>query len=226
MTRFPMDEVREFTVEAGRPDTITEEKLTVIRRYPVSRISINPQTMNQETLDLVGRGHTVQETVDVFHMARGLGFDNINMDLIVGLPGEDYAAVARTLEQIRVLKPDSLTVHSLALKRATRLNLFRDQYQKIAFVNSQEIMSLCEQTAADLDMVPYYLYRQKNMAGIYNILINEEKQSIVACGAGSVSKRLYPDGRIERCKNAKDVALYIREINEMMERKRKLFEKS
>ena len=240
VTRFPMDEVREFTVEAGRPDTITEEKLTVIRRYPVSRISINPQTMNQETLDLVGRGHTVQETVDVFHMARGLGFDNINMDLIVGLPGENYAAVARTLEQIRVLKPDSLTVHSLALKRATRLNLFRDQYQKIAFVNSQEIMSLCEQTAADLDMVPYYLYRQKNMAGnfenvgyakadkagIYNILINEEKQSIVACGAGSVSKRLYPDGRIERCKNAKDVALYIREINEMMERKRKLFEKS
>ena len=235
-TRFPMDEVREFTVEAGRPDTITEEKLAVIRRYPVSRISINPQTMNQETLDLVGRGHTVQEITGTFHMARGLGFDNINMDLIVGLPGEGQEEVAHTLEQIRELEPDSLTVHSLALKRAARLNLFRDRYREISFANSQEIMSLCEQTAAGMGMNPYYLYRQKNMAGnfenvgyakagkegIYNILIMEEKQSIAALGAGSVSKRVYPDGLIKRSENVKDVSQYIARIEEMIERKKHL----
>lgn len=233
---FPMEAVREFTVEAGRPDTITEEKLTVIRRYPVSRISINPQTMNQKTLDLVGRGHTVQEIADTFRMARSLGFDNINMDLIVGLPGEGQEEVAHTLEQIRKLEPDSLTVHSLALKRAARLNLFRDQYKEISFTNSQEIMSLCEQAAAGMGMAPYYLYRQKNMAGnfenvgyakagkegLYNILIMEEKQTIVACGAGSISKRVYPDGRIERCENVKDVSHYIERIEEMIERKKHL----
>lgn len=237
---FPLDEVLEFTVEAGRPDTITREKLDVIRSYPVTRISINPQTMNQETLDTIGRKHTVEDIRSVFWMARGLGFDNINMDLIIGLPGEDKEKVAHTLDEVKKLSPDSLTVHSLALKRATRLNLFRDQYQECSFENSQEIMSLCERTAMEMGMGPYYLYRQKNIAGnfenvgyavvdkagIYNILIMEEKQSIIACGAGASTKFVFDHGaRIERVENVKSVEHYIARIDEMIERKKAGMEK-
>ena len=232
---FDLSDVREFTVEAGRQDTITEEKLEVLKQYPVTRISINPQTMNQKTLDLIGRKHTVEDIRDVFMTARRLGFDNINMDLIVGLPGEGYEEVAHTLAQVKELAPDSLTVHSLALKRATRLNLFRDAYQEISFANSKEIMDLCERTAGELSMGPYYLYRQKNMAGnfenvgyakvdkagIYNILIMEEKQSIAACGAGASTKFVFDRGaRIERVENVKSVEHYIGRIDEMIERKK------
>ena len=124
---FGYEGLAEFTVEAGRPDSITREKLMAIREYPVTRISVNPQTMNQETLEIIGRKHTVDQTKEAFHLARELGFDNINMDLIVGLPGEDIHMVERTLEQIRELAPDSMTVHSLAVKRAARLNIFKEK---------------------------------------------------------------------------------------------------
>ena len=117
---FDLSNVLEFTVEAGRPDSITEEKLAVIRKYPVTRISINPQTMQQKTLDLVGRNHTVAQTKDAFYLARKLGFDNINMDLIAGLPGEDASDMEDTLRQVEEMHPDSLTVHALAIKRAAR----------------------------------------------------------------------------------------------------------
>ncbi|MCI5648260.1 MAG: coproporphyrinogen dehydrogenase HemZ [Fusicatenibacter sp.] len=232
---FPMEQVQEFTVEAGRPDTITEEVLSVIRRFPVTRISINPQTMNQETLDIIGRRHTVEETIGKFLLARSLGFDNINMDLIVGLPGEDGEKVAHTLKEIEKLNPDSLTVHSLALKRATRLNLFRDQYQEISFENSAQIMQMAMDTAHRMEMGPYYMYRQKNIAGnfenvgyardgkagIYNILIMEEKQSIMAAGAGASTKFVFEHGnRIERVENVKDLKNYVERIDEMIERKR------
>lgn len=235
---FSYEDLKEFTVEAGRPDSITEEKLAVMREFPVTRISVNPQTMNQETLDLIGRKHTVEDVVTIFRRARELGFDNINMDLIIGLPGEDEAMISHTLSEIEKLSPESLTIHSLALKRATRLNLFRDKYEEISFENSARIMDMTLQCARNMEMAPYYLYRQKNIAGnfenvgyskvdkagIYNILIMEEKQSIVGCGAGTTSKRVYPDGRIERCENVKDVASYMERIDEMIERKMKLFE--
>lgn len=232
---FKPAKIREFTVEAGRPDTITEEKLSVLREFPVSRISINPQTMNQRTLDIIGRKHTVEETIAIFHKARELGFDNINMDLIVGLPGEGQEEVAHTLEEIEKLHPDSLTVHSLALKRATRLNLFRDQYEETSFENSQDIMEMTQRCAQNMGMGPYYLYRQKNIAGnfenvgyaevdkagIYNILIMEEKQTILAAGAGASTKFVFDHGRrIERVENVKDVKSYIERIDEMLERKR------
>lgn len=232
---FPLEQVQEFTVEAGRPDTITREILEVLREFPVGRISINPQTMNQETLDLIGRRHTVEETIEVFHMAREMGFDNINMDLIVGLPGEDAAKVAHTLEEIEKLDPDSLTVHSLALKRATRLNLMKDQYTEISFENSAEIMDMAQDCARRMGMGPYYMYRQKNIAGnfenvgysregkagIYNILIMEEKQSILAAGAGASTKFVFQHGeRIERVENVKDLKNYVERIDEMIERKR------
>ena len=196
---------------------------------------MNPQTMNQKTLEIIGRRHTVEDTVNAFYLARECGFDNINMDLIVGLPGEGKDEVSHTLEEIRKLDPDSLTVHSLAIKRAARLNMFRDQYQEMTFENNQEIMDMTTWCAYDMGMGPYYLYRQKNMAGnfenvgyakvdkagIYNILIMEEKQPIIALGAGGSTKLVFDHGqRIERVENVKDVTNYISRIDEMIERKR------
>ncbi len=232
---FDMSQVLEFTVEAGRPDSITTEKLAAIREFPVTRISVNPQTMNQETLDIIGRKHTVEQTKEAFLMARRLGFSNINMDLIVGLPGEDEEMVGKTLASIKELDPDSITVHSLAVKRAARLNIFKDQYAEMTFENNQRIMNLTMETAYEMGLSPYYLYRQKNMkgnfenvgyakvdkAGIYNILIMEEKQPIIALGAGGSSKLVFDHGnRIERVENVKDVKNYIDRIDEMISRKR------
>lgn len=240
---FDLSHLLEFTVEAGRPDSITKEKLTVLREQGISRISVNPQTMKQETLELIGRHHTVQQTIDSFYLARELGFDNINMDLIMGLPGEEIADARHTLEVIKALNPDNITVHSLAIKRAARLNQMKEVYQNYKMINTQEHMELTAAYMSQMGLEPYYLYRQKNMAGnfenvgyaktgkagIYNILIMEEKQSIVACGAGASTKRVWtepnPDGthRIKRGENVKDVASYISRIDEMIERKRQLF---
>lgn len=234
---FDLSQLVEYTVEAGRPDSITEDKLLALRKHNISRISINPQTMKQETLDLIGRRHTVQETIESFRLARRLGFENINMDLIVGLPEETLSDVQNTMEQLKALDPDSITVHSLAIKRAARLRMFQEEHQKLHINNTWEIIGLTARYAREAGLLPYYLYRQKNMAGnfenvgyaregkagIYNVLIMEEKQTIMACGAGSISKRVYPDGRIERCENVKDVASFIERIDEMIERKRKLF---
>ena len=175
-----------------------------------------------------------------FWLAREMGFDNINMDLIVGLPQEEREDVKRTLEAVKALGPDSLTVHSLAIKRAARLNTMREAYRDYKIVGTQEILDMTVRYAREMGMEPYYLYRQKNMAGnfenvgyalpdkecIYNILIMEEQQTIIGCGAGSTSKRVYPDGRIERCENVKDVSSFIERIDEMIERKRKLLEYS
>lgn len=237
---FDFTHVQEFTVEAGRPDSITEEKLLMLKKHGVTRISINPQTMKQETLDIIGRKHTVMQVIEAYKLARGLGFDNINMDFIVGLPNENIDDVRYTMEETLKLNPDSITVHSLAIKRAARLNMFRDEYRELSIENSQEIMKLTADYAAMMDMEPYYLYRQKNIAGnlenvgyaregkegIYNILIMEEKQTIVALGAGSVTKYVYPDGeRIERVENVKNVDQYIDRIDEMIERKVKFFDK-
>ena len=235
---FDFSHNREFTVEAGRPDSITPEKLAVLLKHGVTRISINPQTMNQKTLDLIGRYHTVEQVKETFQMARSMGFDNINMDFIVGLPGETMEDIRFSMEEVQKLNPDSLTIHSLAIKRASRLNIMREQYKDFTIENNEQIMELCAAAAENMGMTPYYMYRQKNIAGnmenvgyartgragIYNILIMEEKQTIVALGAGSVTKRIYPDGRIERCANVKDVTQYIERIDEMIERKEKLFE--
>lgn len=238
--KFPVYQAKEYTIEAGRPDSITKEKLMAIREFPVTRISVNPQTMNQVTLDIIGRKHTVEDTRHAFSEARECGFDNINMDLIVGLPGESYEDVKHTLEEVKALAPDSITVHSLAVKRAARLNMFKDQYKEMTFENNQEIMDMSMRYAQECGMGPYYLYRQKNIcgnlenvgyakadkAGIYNILIMEEKQSIMAAGAGASTKFVFEHGeRIERAENVKDVTNYITRIDEMIQRKRVGIEK-
>ena len=234
---FDLSHVKEFTVEAGRPDSITEDKFKVLRAHNISRISITPQTMKQATLDLIGRRHTVDMVKEKFRMARELGFDNINMDLIIGLPEEDINDVRDTMEQVKELAPDSVTVHSLAIKRAARLNIFKERYANLKIQNTQEMIDLTAEYARGMGLEPYYLYRQKNMAGnfenvgyaapekacIYNILIMEEKQTIVACGAGTTTKVTFPaENRLERVENVKDVEQYITRIDEMIERKEKL----
>ncbi len=232
---FGTSSLLEFTVEAGRPDSITMEKLRTLKKFPVTRISVNPQTMNQKTLDVIGRKHTVKQTVDAFFLAREAGFDNINMDLIIGLPGEEEADVRTTLKEILKLSPESMTVHSLAVKRAARLNIFKDHFQEMTFENNQKIIDLTMNAAGAMNMAPYYMYRQKNMKGnfenvgyarpgmecLYNVLIMEQKEPIIALGAGGSTKFQIPSGsRIERIENVKDVSGYIDRIDEMIDRKR------
>lgn len=235
--KFDFTTVKEFTVEAGRADSITREKLEVLKKHQVDRISINPQTMKQETLQIIGRRHTVEQVIEAYKLAREIGFENINMDLILGLPGELEEDVQNTIDRVVELAPDSLTVHSLAIKRASKLSQWIVENGVKTLRNTDETMKIAAEGAKKLGMDPYYLYRQKNMSGnfenvgyakpgkygLYNILIMEEKQTIVALGAGSISKVVLPDGRIERCDNVKDVALYIEKIDEMLERKEKLF---
>lgn len=232
---FDFTYCKEFTVEAGRPDSITKEKLLVLKKYGVTRISINPQTMKQETLDIIGRRHTVADVIEKFNMAREVGFDNINMDFIVGLPNEGYEDVKNSMEDVKKLNPDSITIHSLAIKRASRLNMFKDNYKEMTIENNMEIMKMTHDYAVSMGMGPYYMYRQKNMAGnmenvgyarvdkagIYNILIMEEKQTILALGAGAVTKYVFnTGGRIERVDNVKNVDQYIDRIDEMIKKKR------
>ena len=233
-------ELLEYTVEAGRPDSITKEKLEVLCSHPVTRISVNPQTMQQKTLDLVGRKHSVQAVKDIFHLARELGFDNINMDLIAGLPGENAEDMRDTLRQIEELSPDSLTVHSLAIKRAARMA--QEQPVRDLHTEITEMVEDAAKTAEKLGLVPYYLYRQKNIAGnfenvgyakadkagIYNILIMEEKQTIYAAGAGATTKIVLPEKiktengketNLIRIENVKNIEEYIARIDEMIKRK-------
>ncbi|MBO4703094.1 MAG: coproporphyrinogen dehydrogenase HemZ [Lachnospiraceae bacterium] len=234
---LPMENVREFTIEAGRADSITKEKLDVIKKYPITRISVNPQTMSDKTLKTIGRNHTVKQFVDAFNLVREAGFDNINSDIILGLPGETVEDVRHTIEELKKLGPDSLTVHSLAIKRASRLKRWMDENELEITMDYEEAMRICADGAKAMGLNPYYLYRQKQMAGnlentgyskpgkegLYNILIMEEIQSIVAMGAGSVSKCVHADGLIERCDNVKDIDLYLNQIDEMINRKTSLF---
>ena len=228
---------REFTVESGRPDSITREKLKAMKECGVDRISVNPQTMSNDTLKRIGRQHTVEQFIEAYNIAREEGFDNINMDIILGLPGETESDVRHTMEEIGKLRPNDLTVHSLSVKRGSRLAEHIRTNGYFLEGDTGRMMDIAREGAAKMGLTPYYMYRQKNIsgnlentgyaeegkAGIYNILMMEEVQSIVALGAGTVTKRVYGDGRIERCDNVKDVKLYIEKIDEMIGRKRDLF---
>ena len=228
----------EFTVEAGRPDTITSGKLAAMLRQRVTRVSINPQTMNDDTLRRIGRDHTAAQTVETYQLARAMGFANINMDVIAGLPGETAADFARTMEGIQALMPDSLTVHTLAIKRASRLH--QQAHTPAAAQEVTRMVWLGEQAATRMGMAPYYLYRQKYMAGqqqnvgyakpgaacLYNVDIMEEVNTVLACGAGAISKRvLQAQGlRITRAPNVTNVSVYTQRVADMMARKAALFQ--
>ena len=234
---FDFTYVREFTVEAGRPDSITREKLEIMKEMGVTRISINPQTMKEKTLELIGRKHSAGQVKDAFLLARETGHDNINMDLIVGLPEETLEDVKTTLEEIKVLNPDSITIHSLVTKRAARMNI---QKEEDATEDVDAMSDYGYEFCISNGYAPYYMYRQKNAAGsvrscnqenigyaregkegIYNILIMEEVQTILALGAGASSKFVFPEtGAVERVENVKSLIDYITRIDEMIERKK------
>ena len=237
---FSLERLKEYTVEAGRPDSIDSAKLKVCKKYGVTRISINPQTMNQKSLEAIGRAHSVEEVESAFNLARDIGFDNINMDLIAGLANEGPDDMEATLRKIAKLDPDSLTVHALAIKRASRMKEEDLQLGHCA-AGLEKMLSLSASWAQKMGMQPYYLYRQKNIAGsfenvgyvkvdkagIYNILIMEEVQSIIAVGAGATTKVVLKEPidyggketNIIRIENVKDVNEYIKRIDEMMQRK-------
>ena len=231
-TNFDLKYLDEYTVEAGRPDSITLDKLKVIKSYGVDRISINPQTMNNKTLDKIGRKHSVQDIIDKYKLARHVGFDNINMDLIIGLPNEDVEDLNRTLTHIKELNPESITVHALAVKRASRLKEEINSGYQLQVQETERMQESTVKFAKDNNYKPYYMYRQKNIAGnlenigyakekklsIYNVLIMEEKQSIIALGAGGVTK-LVDGNKINRIENVKNVVDYIERFDEMIERK-------
>ncbi len=232
---FDLKQLKELTVEAGRPDTIDSDKLKLLKARGVTRLSINPQTMNDCTLVEIGRSHSVADLKRAFLLAREAGFDNINMDLIVGLPGEDEAMVCNTMEEIIGLEPENLTVHTLAIKKASRLKEKSHEYALKEEETIVNMLAITQDYAKRMGLKPYYMYRQKHMLGhlenigyckpgyegIYNIQIMEEKQTILAFGAGGVSKMVYPrENRLERVPNVKNLEHYLQRVEEMVERKK------
>lgn len=226
----------EYTVEAGRPDSITLGKLRAIQRAGVGRISINPQTMNDRTLQVIGRAHTARQVEEAYALAREAGMGHINMDVIAGLPGETLADFARTMDAAKALRPESLTVHTLAIKRSSRMHL--ENAPLPPGETAADMVRLGRETAKALGMEAYYLYRQKYMAGNqenvgyalpghacqYNVDIMEETTHILAVGAGGISKRVYPEeGHIGRAPNVANIEQYIARVDEMAGRKRALF---
>ena len=226
----------EYTVEAGRPDTLTREKLRAIRNAGIGRISINPQTMNDRTLEIIGRAHTAQQVRDAYALAREEAIPHINMDVIAGLPGENEEDFAHTMEEARKLRPESLTVHTLAIKRSSRMSL--ENHPLPDGDMTARMVEAGRETARAMGMAPYYLYKQKYMAGnlentgyalpghacLYNVDIMEETSHILAMGAGGISKRIFPEeGHIERAPNVSNILEYLKRTEEMVERKRELF---
>lgn len=231
---FSRDEIEEFTVEAGRPDTIDYDKLSMLRRNKIDRISINPQTMNDSSLKIIGRQHNSRDIVESYYLAREIGFDSINMDLIIGLPGEGLEEFQKTLASMKDLDPDNLTVHTLSIKRGSRFRETMDEYsledQDIIFT----MLEKSQEYARKMELYPYYLYRQKQILGnlenigyakegkecIYNIKMMEEKETVIGCGMGAVSKIYFPrEDRIERVPNVKSLEEYLARTDEMLDRK-------
>lgn len=232
---FDITSLNEFTVEAGRPDTFTEEMLCVLSENGVNRISINPQTMNQKTLDKIGRRHSTGETVAAFEMARSCGNFSINADIIAGLPDEGIEDFRKTVKEICALNPDAVTVHTMYLKRAARLI---SDFEKLRFAsNMDNMVQLSYDFLTESGYSPYYLYKQKNTLGnlenvgfskeghesLYNIYIMEEVQTILAMGGGASTKMVKGD-RIERVFNPKEASDYINRIDEIIDKKKKALE--
>jgi len=238
---FDLSELKEFTVEAGRPDTLTDSKLDVMQSFGITRISINPQSMQDKTLELIGRSHTADDVRSAFALAKecqkgaSLGAKMaINADIIAGLP-EEISDFENTVSEVIGLEPENITIHTLAVKRASKLVDINKDYHYEHGEKARKMMLLGNELLSNAGYVPYYLYRQKHMAGnlenvgwcklgaagIYNIRIMEEKQTIIALGAGGITKVYYPDeNRLERVPNVTNYEIYATEIDEMMRRKK------
>ena len=236
---FPIEQCREFTVEAGRPDTVNVDKLKVMLNHGVDRISINPQTMNDDILRIIGRQHTAQQTIDAFHLARNIGFKHINMDLITGLPEESFESFCHTLDSITALSPESITVHTLSMKRSSHLTAQRMNIVKEHSAVACKMHGYCRTLLKKKSYSPYYLYRQSRMVGnlenigyakkgfegLYNVYIMDETHSIIACGGGAVTK--LKDNRndtLQRIFNYKYPYEYINGFSEILKRKDELKE--
>jgi len=227
---FDIENLDEFTLEAGRPDTITKEKLIIAKENKVSRISINPQTLNQETLDLIGRKHTVEQFFNAYKIAKEVGFESINTDLIAGLPGETVDMFQKSIDGIIELKPENITVHSMCVKRSAELNFSEIKLTRGEQMN--KMLCYAEEKICLAGKEPYYMYRQKNISGnlenvgysdskhfsFYNINIMEEAQTIIALGGGGVSK-IVKNGEITRIPNFKEPYEYIRRFDEILAKK-------
>ncbi len=203
----------EYTLEAGRPDTITREKLKVAKEYGVNRISINPQTLNDEVLAGIGRAHTTEDFYRAFHMARESGIKYINTDLIAGLPGDSFAGFSRSVDAIMELRPENMTVHTFCVKKAADIVKSKSRIYSATGGDTGKSVDYSQLQAAFCGYVPYYIYRQKNAVGnlenvgfaqkgaegLYNVFMMEEVHSIFAVGAGAVTKLVSPaEGKIER----------------------------
>lgn len=233
---FDLSSLREYTIEAGRPDTITDEKLHIMKEHGVSRISINPQSMNQKTLDIIGRKHTPEDIIKSFEAAEKCGFDHINADLIAGLPDETPQDFDHTLKEIKKLCPSSVTVHTMSIKHGSYLDKNYSMYTKTAANTVDTMLDTANALLRSMGKHPYYMYRQKNMLGNlenvgycddggecrYNIYIMDEVQSVISLGAGASTKLVHGD-KIERVFNVKEVSEYIKRIDEMIGRKKNLF---
>lgn len=233
-TTFPdVNKIREVTVEAGRPDTISPEKLEVLKKWKIDRISVNPQSYTQETLKAIGRHHTVDETIEKFHLARQMGMNNINMDLIIGLPGEGVEEFTHSLNETEKLLPESLTIHTLSFKRASEMTKNKQRYKVASRDEIVKMMDLGEMWTREHNYHPYYLYRQKNILGnlenvgyslpnqesIYNIMIMEEQQTIIGLGCGAASKFIAKDGKITHFANPKDPKTYNESFEDYTDKK-------
>jgi coproporphyrinogen dehydrogenase HemZ len=239
LSQLPLLPGAEITVEAGRPDTITAEKLQVVQQCKATRLCINPQTFHDATLERIGRRHTTRQTVEAFKLARSMGFQSINMDLIAGLPGETPGDFADSLEQALALAPDSITVHTLALKRSSRLQqerLTAGNHHGLPDPALAAMLIKARQKLADAGLLPYYLYRQKDVAGslentgfarpgegsIYNVGMMSDRCSIIGLGSGAMSKKV-TGTRVERLGNPRDISDYINRTAELAEKKIALF---
>lgn len=234
---FDMSTVREFTVEAGRPDTIDADKLNAIKQNGVTRISINPQTMNDSVLECIGRKHTAKDTVQAFELARSIGFDNINMDLIAGLPSDTFESFKTTMQEILKLEPESVTVHSLSMKRASTLNTTGQHDEIKAGSEAAKMVEFSRDVLSESGIVPYYMYRQsktvgnlenigyakRGFEGLYNVYIMDETHTILACGASAVTK-LKDSKNIKRIFNFKYPYEYINGFQELISRKTEIGE--
>ena len=234
---FDLSKCREFTVEAGRPDTITSSKLEVMKKNGVDRISINPQSMNDKTLAVIGRRHSVEQIYTAYEMARSMGFKCINMDVIAGLPQETYAEFTNTIDKVVGLNPENITVHTMSIKRAARLNQNGDFDSLPVNETVDRMVDYAHLKLKENGYAPYYLYRQKNILGdlentgffkgntegIYNICMMEEVRSVISAGVGAVTKLVKGD-RIERIFNVKDVREYLNRAEEMRKRKDYIYE--
>ena len=236
-SNFDMSTCREFTIEAGRPDTIDREKLMAIKNGGADRISINPQTLNDDVLRVIGRRHSAQQTLDAFALAREIGFGHINMDLIAGLPTDNIESFTATLDKICLLSPESVTVHTLAMKRSSHLTLQGKELDTAKESPAAAMLRYCEEKLAEEGYHPYYLYRQTRMEGnlenvgwakdgfdgIYNVFVMDETHTILGVGAGAVTKLKKPASeQLERIFNYKYPYEYINGFDELLRRKERV----